>query len=162
MNRQLLEKVRYDEKIAMAEDLLFNARVITSNEEFKITVCKEVVYNYVDVPNSATKSAYSAKVLHGLETEAKVYEELKVIDKYKRLSKVIFSGVITFFYKYSMLGSAERKRYVADLKKANKIVRKYENYLLEKRSRSLIDRCKMFAILYVPNMYMAVRSKGKK
>lgn len=162
MSIELLSDVRYDEKQAMAEDLLFNAQVILANDEFEIAVCKEIVYNYVDVPTSATKSSYSAKCLHGLETEARAYEELKDIDVEKRLSKIIFSGVITFFYKYSMLGAADRKRYVADLKKANKIVRKYERYLLEKRERSLFDRIKMIGILYVPNIYMYIRSRGKK
>lgn len=162
IDKELVKNIRYDKNIAIAEDLLFNAMIIKENESFKVAICNEAFYNYVDVPTSVMKSSYNSKMLQGLETEEKVYYMLKEIDSEDRLSKVLFSGVITFFFRYATADKSVRKEKADDYKKAVAIVKKHKKYLLEKRERTTADRLKMKCICYFPGLYLVLRNLGKK
>lgn len=162
IDKELVKNIRYDKSVAIAEDLLFNAMIIMENEPFKVAICNDPFYNYVDVPTSAMKSSYNSKMLQGLETEEKVYHMLKEIDSDNRLSKVLFSGVITFFFKYATADKKVRKEKIEDYKKAVAIVKKHKKYLLEKRERGTADRLKMKCICYCPGLYLVLRNLGKK
>lgn len=162
IKKDLIQHIRYDKNVAIAEDLLFNAMLLLENSDFKVAVCSEAMYNYVDVPTSATKSSYSSKILQGLITEEKVYNMLSEIDKKDRLSKVLFSGVITFFFRYATADKAVQKEYIEDYKKAIYIVKKHKKYLLEKRARSRVDILKMVCICYMPRIYIVLRNLAKR
>ena len=148
------------EDYKVAEDLLFNTKVICSNRFEKCVLVEYPFYHYIIYPGSAMKQKFQEKYLVAMEVEKKCYDMLTAIsDKFADIN-LIGCAVSRVFEKYAQLSTKERKKYKADFKYCKKFAWEHRKQLLSttNRHRKISGALKV----YVPDLYLLTLIKRYK
>ena len=157
--KELIGDIRFDENVAIAEDLLFNARVLCENEQYEIAFIDTPLYIYCLSTESATRQKYNTKILVGLEVEEKVYNLFMRSGLGKDMNKVLVNGIRVFYSKYSKLSREDKKKYSTDYEKSRRIIRRNICYLVKWKGRSFIENLKMMLIILTPRIYFMLNGR---
>lgn len=158
INKELIADIRYDENVAIAEDLLFNTRLVCENEPYKIAYTNISLYNYVLPTESAMRQKYNSKFLIGLKTEEKVYQMFIEMGIEKGVDKILSNGVYVFYSRFSKLSKDEKKIYSEDYNESRYIIRNHKRILLRRKGKKFTDYIKMILIVFLPGVYFKLNN----
>lgn len=148
------------EDYKVAEDLLFNTKVICSEHFERCVLVEYPFYHYIIYPGSAMKQKFQDKYLVAMEVEKKCYDMLTTIsDKFADIN-LIGCAVSRVFEKYAQLSSEERKEYKKDFKYCKRFAKKHKKELLStsNKHRKISGALKV----YVPDLYLLTLIKRYK
>lgn len=140
------------EDYQVAEDLLFNTKVICNEHFERVVQVNYPFYHYIIYPGSTMKQKFQKKYLVAMEVEKKCYEMLTAISpKYADIN-LIGCSVSRVFEKYAQLSKEDRKKYKADFKECKKFAKKHKQQLLggTDTHRKISGALK----IYVPDIYL--------
>lgn len=156
--REIIDNIRFNENVSMAEDLKFNVDILINNDLFGVKILDSALYNYRINSFGIMKAPYSKRVLDALLTEERVYKDLlRVGCSEDSLCKIFFNGVMTFYDRFSLLERKERKIKISDYNKTRVIISNYRNYLLKKNGKSKKEILIIRLIVYFPYFYFALK-----
>lgn len=149
--RDIIGECRF-ENYKVAEDLLFNSRVICS-EKFNTAVLVEYpFYHYIIYTGSAMKQQFQQKYLTAMEVEKSCYNMLTVISPKFADINLIGCSVSRVFEKYAQLSKEDRKKHKADFIYCKRFAKRHMGQLLGGTNlhRKLSGALKVF----IPNVYL--------
>lgn len=140
------------EDYKVAEDLLFNSKVICNGRLHKVIFVNYPFYHYIIYPGSAMKQEFQEKYLVAMEVEKKCYDMLTAISPKFADINLIGCSVSRVFEKYAQLSAEGRREHKADFEYCKKFAKKHRRELLgtTNRHRKISGALKVF----VPNLYL--------
>lgn len=140
------------EDYKVAEDLLFNTKVICSGRLQKVVLVEHPFYHYIIYPGSAMKQEFQEKYLVAMEVEKQCYDMLTAISPEFADINLIGCSVSRVFEKYAQLSAEGRKKYKADFKYCKKFAKAHKKELLGTTSshRKISGALKV----YIPDIYL--------
>ncbi len=149
--RETIGDCRFED-YKVAEDLLFNTRVICSDNFEKAVLVEYPFYHYIIYPGSAMKQKFQEKYLVAMEVEKKCYEMLtQISDKFADIN-LIGCSVSRVFEKYAQLSKEDRKAHKKDFAYCKKFTKEHKKQLLNcsNRHRKISGALK----IYIPDIYL--------
>ena len=140
------------EDYKVAEDLLFNSKVICSGRLQRVVLVKHPFYHYIIYSGSAMKQDFQEKYMVAMEVEKKCYDMLSAISHKFTDINLIGCSVSRVFEKYAQLSEEGRKEYKADFEYCKKFAKKHYKELL-----GTMDMHRMISgalKVFVPNLYL--------
>jgi glycosyltransferase involved in cell wall biosynthesis len=157
--KELLTAI-YFEDYQVAEDLLFNTRIICSKKFQRVVTIEYPFYHYVIYPGSAMQQSFQQKYLEAMKVEALCYEKLTAISpKYADIN-LIGCSVSRVFEKYAQLSKAGKKEHREDFRYCKRFAKAHKKELL-----TTTDRHRWISgwvKVYVPDLYVWILGIRKR
>ena len=140
------------EDYQVAEDLLFNTKVICSKKFTKAVLVEYPFYHYIIYPGSTMKQKLQKKYLTAMEVEKQCYDMLTAISPKFADINLIGCSVSRVFEKYAQLSKEERKQQKADFLYCKRFAKAHKKQLLgsSNRHRKISGALKV----YIPDIYL--------
>ncbi len=142
------------ENYQVAEDLLFNSKVICSKMFEKAVLVEYPFYHYIIYAGSTMKQQFQQKYVTAMEIEAKCYDMLtNISDEYADIN-LIGCSVSRVFEKYAQLSKKNRRKHKKDFNYCKKFAKKHKKALLAgtNRHRRISGALKV----YLPDFYLGI------
>lgn len=149
--RDVIGDCRFED-YQVAEDLLFNTRVICSDGFQKAVLVEYPFYHYVIYSGSTMKQKLQQKYLTAMEVEKKCYDMLTAISPKFADINLIGCSVSRVFEKYAQLSKEERARHKADFEYCKRFAKEHKKQLLNSSSRH--RRISGALKVYLPDIYL--------
>lgn len=149
--RDVIGDCRFED-YQVAEDLLFNTKVICSEYFQKAVLVEYPFYHYVIYPGSTMKQKFQAKYLTAMEVEKKCYDMLSAVSMKFADINLIGCSVSRVFEKYAQLSKEDRKKHKADFAYCKRFAKEHKQQLLgsSNRHRKISGALKV----YIPDIYL--------
>lgn len=159
--RDVIGDCRFED-YKVAEDLLFNTKVICSENFERAVLVEYPFYHYIIYPGSTMKQKFQEKYLVAMEVEKKCYDMLTAISPEYADINLIGCSVSRIFEKYAQLSVEDRRKHKADFKYCKKFAKEHKNQLLSTSSRH--RRISGALKVYIPDIYLwlLIRRYSKK
>lgn len=140
------------ENLEVAEDLLFNTKIICSGRLQRVVLIEYPFYHYIIYPGSAMKQKFQQKYLTAMEVEKRCYDMLTAVSTEFADINLVGCSVSRVFEKYAQLSKEERKAHKADFSYCKQFAKKHKDILLAgaDRHRRISGALKV----YVPDLYL--------
>lgn len=151
--RDLIEDCRF-ENYEVAEDLLFNSRIICREHFKRALLVNHPFYHYIIYPGSAMKQAFQKKYITAMHVEKLCYEMLFRISPRFGDINLLGCSVSRVFEKYAQLSKEDRKKYKKEFQYCKKFAKEHRKQLLNTSNmhRKISGALKVFC----PNLYLQV------
>lgn len=149
--RDVIGDLRFED-YKVAEDLLFNTKVICGTTFQKAVLVEYPFYHYIIYPGSAMKQKLQEKYLTAMEVEKQCYDMLTAVSPQYADINLIGCSVSRVFEKYAQLSKEERRMHKADFKYCKKFAWQHRKQLLNSsdRHRKISGALKV----YIPDIYL--------
>lgn len=150
------------ENLEVAEDLLFNTKVICSGRLQRAVLIEYPFYHYVIYPGSTMKQKFQQKYLIAMEVEKKCYDMLNAVSPEFADINLIGCSVSRVFEKYAQLSEEERRVHKADFKRCKKFAWEHRKQLIN--SSDMHRKISGALKVYIPDIYLRllIRRYSKK
>lgn len=154
--REVIGDIRFED-YKVAEDLLFNTKVICAESFQRAVLVEYPFYHYMIYPGSAMKQKFQEKYLTAMEVEKECYNMLTEISPEFADINLIGCSVSRVFEKYAKLSPDERRKYKADFKRCKQFAWKHRKELLGSTDRH--RRISGALKVYIPDIYLWLLTK---
>lgn len=157
INRKLIKNIRFNSEYAIGEDLLFNSMLLSKNDNFRVAVCYEKLYFYVQHSESAIHNDYSAAFYKQLYAAQSSYEMLKKVTDNPAIGHIMCNAIGTFYAKYASADYVSQKKYRMHYVAANNMAKKYRKEMkINKQGYNVKKRLWLVIESYLPRCYLVL------